>query len=158
MQVESSPVSGVSMSSPTVIRIALAGFGTVGRGVFDLILRHNSRFEKKLGVHFQIAKILVKNLEKHRLQTKGEIAPELFTNDLEDFLEADAEVVVELIGGVIEARALTWAALEKANVKGLVTANKALIFENLAELGTKLEGKFFGMEAAVCGGRNSTRE
>ncbi|MFY8268327.1 MAG: homoserine dehydrogenase, partial [Terrimicrobiaceae bacterium] len=80
------------------IGIGLAGFGTVGAGVYKNLLKNGALLEQRIGVTFDIRKIAVRDLSKAR----DVVAPsELFTASADDLLEDPSiDVVVELMGGV----------------------------------------------------------
>ena len=52
----------------TSINIALLGFGTVGKGVYETIQSHQERLQFFLGKPVKIVAILVRNLDKHHFQ------------------------------------------------------------------------------------------
>lgn len=132
------------------VGIGLAGFGTVGAGVYKHLLSSGSLMEQRTGATFDVRKIVVRDLEKAR----DVPAPrELFTRRLDDLLEdASIDVVVELIGGISEPLHLVKGALRKG--KSVVTGNKALLAEHGSELFTlaKETGSPIYYEAAVAGG------
>jgi homoserine dehydrogenase len=100
----------------TPIRVALLGYGTVGRGVHTLLSSMPDRFE--------VVRIAVRD-------TRGRPAP--FTDDPVAAARCGADVVVEAMGGLEPAAT----AIESAIASGadVVTANKAL----LASRGARLE-------------------
>jgi homoserine dehydrogenase len=95
----------------------------------------------------RIKKICIKNLAKKR-----EAPTELFTTNYNDLLEdEEINVIVELISDAKEAYTIVTTALKKK--KSVVSANKKLIAEHLAEL-IALQRKHsvsFLYEGAVCG-------
>lgn len=99
------------------LRVALLGLGTVGTGVALHLLEHPQRFS--------ITGALVQNATQPRDLPDSPPLP--ITTDPQQALR-NAEVVVELIGGVTTARSL----VEKALRSGahVVTANKALLAES----------------------------
>lgn len=132
------------------INIGLFGFGTVGRGVYDLIERNRSDLEKKLGKQISIAKVAVAHPEIDR---GSEFSQDLFTDDYLSIVNHDSvNFLIELTGNPSAAAEI----LENgfANGKPVVTANKELLahdgpkFYRLA----KNSGVPFGFEAAVCSG------
>jgi homoserine dehydrogenase len=132
------------------IGIGLAGFGTVGGGVYKNLEANRALLTQRLGAEFEVRRIAVRDLGKAR----GVDAPaELFTTDLHELL-ADPKilVVVELIGGIDEALAFVRGALEAGKI--VITGNKALLAEHGAELFQLAREKrtpiFY--EAAVAGG------
>ena len=49
------------------INIALLGFGTVGKGVYETIQTHQEKLQFFLGKPVKIVAVLVRNLGKHPL-------------------------------------------------------------------------------------------
>ena len=95
------------------LRVTLLGLGAVGRGVYEHLLRNPDRF--------QIAAIAVRNRARH--EASGVPGHRLFS--LDDALRVPADIVVEAIGGVDEAREALTRALGAG--RHVVTANKAVI-------------------------------
>jgi homoserine dehydrogenase len=100
------------------VRVALAGLGTVGLGVYRWLRRYPDRFE--------VVRILVEHAGKPR-PTDVDVA--LLTTDPWALYDDDAEVLVELIGGTETAKLLVDHALGSG--LDVVTANKALLASNL---------------------------
>ncbi len=142
------------MNAPTTLGIGLAGFGTVGSGVWNTLQRNSSLITDRSGgmVALEVAKILVRDPQKAR-QTTGELPKDKFTTDWKSLVEDPAvHIVVELIGGTTTAYDIVAAALKAG--KPVVTGNKALLAERGRELfalsrETKTPIHF---EAAVAGG------
>jgi len=130
------------------IRIGLLGCGTVGRGVVQLVERERDRIRERHGVELTIDRILVRDLAKVR----PGVDRRLLTTRATDVLDANCDLIVEVVGGVHCAGAYVRRAI--ANGLHVVTANKAL----LAECGRDLfaaagrRGVSIGFEASVCGG------
>jgi homoserine dehydrogenase len=97
----------------------------------------------------EIARVAVRNTATHA----GSLVADVLTQDA-DFVVSDptVDLVVELMGGIDEARALILKAL--ASGKPVVTANKALIATHGAELFAAADKSGIDLlfEAAVCGG------
>jgi homoserine dehydrogenase len=132
------------------IGIGLAGFGTVGSGVFKNLAANRDLLGQRIGMTFDVRKIAVRDLTRARAV---EAPAELFTTDL-DALIADPsiQIVVELIGGMEEALAFVCGAIRAGKI--VVTGNKALLAEHGTEI-FKLASEhkvpvFY--EAAVAGG------
>jgi len=130
----------------------MAGFGTVGSGVWKILEEHGgliaSRSQNSAGM--EIRKIAVQDLSKRR---EGNVPPELFTTDLMEIVnDPSVDIVVELIGGTDAAFDLVAAALRAG--KPVVTGNKALLAERGAELFalSKEHQAPIHFEAAVAGG------
>lgn len=138
--------------SCSVLGIGLAGFGTVGSGVWKILAEHGGLIESRSqgSGALEIRKIAVQDLSKNR---EGDAPLELFTTKLTDVVDdPSVDIVVELIGGTEAAFDLVARALKAG--KPVVTGNKAL----LAERGTELfnlsreNNAPIYFEAAVAGG------
>lgn len=118
----------------TVTGVGLAGFGTVGAGVWKILQQNNELIcSRSQGtVQMEIRKIAVRDLKK----TRDTDAPaNLFTTNLEQLVDdPSVDIVVELIGGTDAAFDLVCAALKAG--KPVVTGNKALLAEKGPELFT----------------------
>ena len=145
-------VRGVNPCSS--LGIGLAGFGTVGSGVWNTLQRNGDLITGRTGggVTLHIAKILVRDLAKSRAIT-GDVAAETFTTDWRALVADSAvDIVVELIGGTTDAFEIVAAALLAK--KPVVTGNKALLAERGVELfaiSRKMDTPIH-FEAAVAGG------
>ncbi|MGC9141320.1 MAG: homoserine dehydrogenase [Caldimicrobium sp.] len=133
-----------------VIKVALLGFGTVGQGVYELLMKNGYIFEKKLGIQIVIKKILVRDVKKKR---EVKVPPELFTTNFEEILrDEEIAIVCELMGGLEPAKSYILKSLFQG--KQVVTANKAVLAESGAEIFemARSKGAFLGFEASVGGG------
>lgn len=138
------PVDGPAAggaAGPRPLRVALAGCGVVGG---ELV-----RLARAAGAPIEFVRVLVR--EPGRERDVG-LRPEVFTADVEEFLRAPADVVVEAIGGLEPAGRIARAALARGC--RVVTANKALIAESGDELAglAALSAGSLDFEAAVGGG------
>lgn len=121
------------------LNIGLFGFGCVGQGLYDIFTK----------THFQaeITKICIKNKDKKR-----SISMDYFTFDKEDILDnPDINLVVEMIDDADAAYEIVKKAL--LNGKNVVTANKKMVAEHLAELFEIQQKTNTSLlyEASVCG-------
>jgi homoserine dehydrogenase len=132
-----------------VVRIGVIGHGTVGAAFVKLVKQQADTIAARSGVRLEIARVAVRNTAAHA----GSLAADVLTQDA-DFVVSDptVDLVVELMGGIDEARALILKAL--ASGKPVVTANKALIATHGAELFAAADKSGIDLlfEAAVCGG------
>ncbi len=131
------------------IRIGLLGLGTVGGGVYKLVEKQKEEFPAKTGAEVEIAKILVRSLDKER----PGIPKELLTDKWEDIAnDPSIDIIVEVTGGIEPARERILEALRAG--KNVVTANKDLLAMHGGELFTEAEklGKDLLFEASVAGG------
>lgn len=110
------------------MNIALLGFGTVGKSVYDILNKNAAVLAQKMKAVPQVKKILVRDLSKDR-----GVDASLLTADLNDCVyDNDIDIVVELMGDCPEALEAMKVALKEG--KSVVTANKALIARHGLEL------------------------
>lgn len=132
------------------IGIALAGFGTVGAGVFEYLTQQGDLLAERTGAIFEVRKILLRDAKK----TRDITAPSaLVTTAWHELLnDPEIKIVVELMGGTTDALELIKAAIRSGRI--VVTANKALLAEHGEEIFTlaKEHGVPIFYEAAVAGG------
>lgn len=103
----------------------MVGFGTIGAGVAEALLKKNGYLAGKTGLDLSLKAICDKDITSKRgiSVKKG-----LLTKDLEGVLEdPEIDIIVELIGGIHPAKEIIKKAL--SNGKYVVTANKALLCE-----------------------------
>ncbi|MDN4072355.1 homoserine dehydrogenase [Fictibacillus terranigra] len=132
------------------VSVGLLGLGTVGSGVVRMVEGHQEELLHRVGCPVYIEKVLVQNLEKERACV---IKPELLTSSAEDVVNhPDIDVVIEVIGGIEQAREYILQALN--NKKHVITANKDLMALHGAELLSTAEknGCDLFYEASVAGG------
>ncbi|MCL2026157.1 MAG: homoserine dehydrogenase [Leptospirales bacterium] len=131
------------------VTIGIIGFGTVGRGVFEVLSKNGGLVAQRTGIQIKIASICDNNPDtlrpvEHQLKTTA------VWQELVD--DPSIDIIVELIGGLEPAGEIILSALKKG--KSVVTANKKL----LAERGGAIFGAAAGsagllrFEAAVGGG------
>jgi homoserine dehydrogenase len=135
-------------------RIGMIGAGTVGGGVYDIIMgQYPRRPTIVAGRTVVITHLLVRSLEKTRDFHIHEGVTQVITDPaLLSFTDGSMDCLVEVAGGCGNAKNLMIQAL-RAGIP-VVTANKAALFEyNSAFNQASLSGNGrIGMEAAVCGG------
>ncbi|MDX2082307.1 MAG: homoserine dehydrogenase [Terrimicrobiaceae bacterium] len=130
------------------IGVGLAGFGTVGAGVYKNLVRNGALIEQRQGVSLRVRRAVVRDASKKR-----EIDPSLVSTRLDDLIEDPSiQIVVELMGGIEIPRAFVKKAIEAGKV--VVTGNKALLAEHGNEIFSLAEEKRVPVfyEAAVAGG------
>jgi len=131
------------------VGVGLLGCGAVGGGVADLLMRSSSRFGGQ-DLDLVLRKIAVRNISKPR---DVALPNGILTSDPEEVIaDPEADIIVEVIGGLEPARAFVLSALR--NGKSVVTANKALLAEHGEELfrAAHERGASLLFEASVCGG------
>lgn len=136
------------MTAP--LRIAIAGLGTVGGGVAEVLLERGQDLAERAGRPVKLVGISARNRNKSR---KSDLSSIAWFDDCRALATIDADVIVELIGGEDgPAYELVKAALGAG--KHVVTANKALLAHHGSELAALAErnGVALKFEAAAAGG------
>ncbi|MBQ1845893.1 MAG: homoserine dehydrogenase, partial [Desulfovibrio sp.] len=132
------------------LRIGLAGLGTVGGGLVELLEKNATLIRRRTGRSIELVCALVRSVNKPRSVELPDSC-HVTANPAELVDNPDIDVVVELMGGIDEARSLIEGALR--NGKHVVTANKALLAEegiDLLKL-AKEKNRILRYEAAVAG-------
>lgn len=130
--------------------IGLAGFGTVGGGLCQLLKENGDIIARRTGRKIVVKAILVR--DKNRARTVAPPEGAVITTQMADLVnDPEIEAVVELMGGTTTARELIDQAL--AHKKHVVTANKALLAEKSLDLLKKAEAeeRIIRYEASVAG-------
>jgi homoserine dehydrogenase len=125
------------------VRVGLLGFGTVGQSVAKILCDgHVPRVE--------LSQIFNRGIAAKRVDWVPTTIK--WTENIDDVLASDVDVVVELVGGLHPAYEWVRAALLAG--KSVVTANKQLIAHYGAELGglARVRGQQLRFEASVAGG------
>jgi homoserine dehydrogenase len=134
------------------LNVGLLGFGTVGRGTWDVLRRNEEEITRRAGRPIRVNWIATRTLDRARDGTRGVTGVNL-TNDAAVVVRhPDVDIVCELVGGTEAARTLVLDAI--ANGKHVVTANKALLALHGNEIfaAASAKGVMVAFEAAVAGG------
>jgi len=132
-------------------KVAVAGLGTVGAGVLKILQDTAEAIAARAGRPVVVTAVSARDRYKDRGVSLDGMT--WFDDPVQMAREADADAIVELIGGSNgSAKASVEAAME--NGRSVVTANKALLAHHGAELAVLAEKKqvFLAYEAAVAGG------
>jgi homoserine dehydrogenase len=136
---------------PDPLRLGIAGLGTVGAGVVEIVARHPGLLAARAGRPIAITAVSARDRHRDRGLDLSAFAWE--DDPVALARRADVDVFVELMGGEGGAAlAATEAAL--AAGKDVVTANKAMLArhgQRLAEA-AEAKGAVIRFEAAVAGG------
>jgi homoserine dehydrogenase len=139
--------AGKKSTAAPVVKVALLGFGTVGSSVARVLAA--SKFP---GV--QLTHIFNRNVEQKRSSDAARVVPSsvVWTENIDDILRSNVDVVVELIGGLNPVEG--WLRKALASGKSVVTANKQLIAYRGASLAklAALHDAQLAHGAAVAGG------
>ena len=132
------------------IHVGLLGLGTVGSGTIEVLRRNREEISRRAGREIVIKVAGARDLKKPRSVSLDGI--ELVPTAGEIVARPDIDIVVELIGGVTDARELVLKALEGG--KHVVTANKALLALHGTEIfsAAQKSGKMVAFEGSVAGG------
>jgi homoserine dehydrogenase len=139
--------TSVSNAARPAVKIALLGFGTVGSSVARVLA--SLKFP---GI--ELTHIYNRSVARKRASEAARYVPPsvVWTEDFDDILNSGADIVVELVGGLVPAE--NWLRQSLAAGKSVVTANKQLIAYRGSALG-RLAAKHNSQlmhGAAVAGG------
>lgn len=137
-------------TTPPILRVGLAGLGTVGASVWKRLDSQKDLLRQRTGAEIRVDQVAVRRAERAR---EVGVPEKLVVSDWRKLAaNPNLEVIVELIGGTTEAFDLIQQALQ--NGKHVITANKALLAERGAELfQTALKNRrHLLFEASVAGG------
>ncbi|ABM08781.1 homoserine dehydrogenase [Arthrobacter sp. Rue61a] len=135
------------MSEMRTLKVALLGCGNVGAQVARILIDDAEALAARSGARLELSGIAVRNVDSPR---DVELPRELFTTDA-DTLVKDADLVIELMGGIEPARSLILTAIQ--NGACVVTGNKALLAQDGPTLYEEADkaGVQLSYEAAVAG-------
>ncbi|GAF19459.1 LOW QUALITY PROTEIN: homoserine dehydrogenase [Bacillus sp. JCM 19046] len=129
------------------LKIGLIGFGTVGTGIYERLIRTRGDIEKVTGQSFTIEAILIKDkLKKRRYPT------EQFVSSWEEFKSyGPYDFVFEAMNGIDLAKMYTGELLSEGTT--VISANKKLVATHgqMLDQIAKEAGVYYGWDAAVCG-------
>ncbi|MDP9692629.1 UNVERIFIED_ORG: homoserine dehydrogenase [Arthrobacter globiformis] len=135
------------MTELRTLKVALLGCGNVGAQVARILIDDAGTLAPRTGARLELAGIAVRNLDAER---EVDLPRDLFTTDGETLVK-EADLVIELMGGIEPARSLILSAIQ--NGASVVTGNKALLaadgpalYEEADKAGVELS-----YEAAVAG-------
>lgn len=115
-------MNSCAIKEEKAVNIALLGFGTVGSGVYDLLLKNYDNIKNKYGEEVNIKHILVRNVSKR----SNHKSFELFTDDFCRIVEDEhIDLVIEVLGGVHPAYEYIKKSLQQKRY--VITANKEVI-------------------------------
>ena len=138
------------MSVLEPVKVGVLGLGTVGSGTANILMRNADEIARRAGRGIQITIASMRDVKKSRACDTSKIT---LTEDSNVVVsDPDVEIVLELIGGVDEAKDLVLKAIN--NGKHVITANKALIALHGNEIFQHAQDKgvTVAFEAAVAGG------
>jgi homoserine dehydrogenase len=137
------PEKTVSIHSQETLNVAIVGFGTVGSSVARILT-------ESVPVGLRLTHICNRDVRRKKVDwVPSEVR---WTDEFDDLLSSNADIIVELIGGLQPAG--TWIREALGAGKSVVTANKQLISRYGAELVrlARENGQHLAFGASVAGG------
>ena len=118
------------------LKVGMLGCGTVGSQIARLLVANKADLTSRAGAQIELVKVAVRDAKVKR----DGVPDSLITTDANSIVnDPSIDLIIEVIGGISPAKELILTALK--NGKSVVTANKALLAKDGAEL----------YEAAVAG-------
>lgn len=130
--------------------VGMAGFGTVGSSVYQVLKRNAALIHTRAGKQIEIKRVVCRKTNKVILQTQGNV---IASNDLNSIIDDPSiSVVIEVMGGIEPAKTFILNALK--NGKDVITANKALLATHGDEIfeEARKQNRSVFFEASVAGG------
>lgn len=130
--------------------VGMAGFGTVGSSVYQVLKRNAALIHTRAGKQIEIKRVVCRKTDKVILQTQGNV---IASNDLNSIIDDPSiSVVIEVMGGIEPAKTFILNVLK--NGKDVITANKALLATHGDEIFTEArkQNRSVFFEASVAGG------
>ena len=130
--------------------VGMAGFGTVGSSVYQVLKRNAALIHARAGKQIEIKRVVCRKTDKVILQTQGNV---IASNDLNSVIDDPSiSVVIEVMGGIEPAKTFILNALK--NGKDVITANKALLATHGDEIfeEARKQNRSVFFEASVAGG------
>jgi len=134
------------------LHVGLLGFGTVGKGTWDVLRRNEEEITRRAGRPIRINWVATRTRDRADAVV-GPLPGVNVTHDAAAIVaHPDVDIVCELVGGLEPARTLVLDAI--AHGKHVVTANKALLAHHGNEIfaAAHAQGVMVAFEAAVAGG------
>ncbi|HEY1328168.1 MAG TPA: homoserine dehydrogenase [Casimicrobiaceae bacterium] len=134
------------------LQVGLLGFGTVGRGTWEVLRRNEEEITRRAGRPIRITWVATRTLDRAREGLRGIDGVELTSDPRVVTRHPDLDIVCELIGGTDAARDAILDAI--GHGKHVVTANKALLAHHGTEIfaAAHARGVMVAFEGAVAGG------
>ncbi len=130
--------------------VGMAGFGTVGSSVYQVLKRNAALIHARAGKQIEIKRVVCRKTDKVILQTQGNV---IASNDLNSIIDDPSiSVVIEVMGGIEPAKTFILNTLK--NGKDVITANKALLATHGDEIfeEARKQNRSVFFEASVAGG------
>ncbi|HMD17899.1 MAG TPA: homoserine dehydrogenase [Terriglobales bacterium] len=115
--------AGEKSDGPQTCNVALLGFGTVGSSVARILCERSN-------THLRLTHVLNRNVARKKVDWLPSSV--LWTESIDDVLSSNADIVVEVMGGLQPTE--DWIRRALTSGKSVVTANKQLIVRSGLEL------------------------
>ena len=141
------PPATPDLPTRPALRVAVLGAGTVGTEVLRLLAQQGDELAHRVGARLEVIGIAVRD----RSRDRGEHVPAALLTEDPSALVREADLVIEVMGGIEPARTLLLEAM--AHGASVVTANKALLAQDGPALyeAADVHGVDLSFEAAVAG-------
>ena len=135
-----------------VLNIAVAGLGTVGREAVRLLRARRAELKERLGAELRLVAVADRAAAREARNLGLAASVVRYRDPLEMAKRAEADLFVELLGGLETPRRFALAALGRG--KALVTANKRLLAHTWPEItgAARDNGARLAFEGSVAGG------
>ena len=111
------------------LKVGMLGCGTVGSQIARLLVANKADLTSRAGAQIELVKVAVRDTKVKR----DGVPDSLITTDANSIVsDPSIDLIIEVIGGISPAKELILTALK--NGKSVVTANKALLAKEGAEL------------------------
>ncbi len=134
------------------LNVAIAGLGTVGRETARLLRARRAELRERLGAELKIVAVADNDAGREAKALGLGASVKRYRDPLDMARRADADLFVELLGGLETPRRFSLAVLQRG--KALVTANKRLLAHAWPELtsAARASGSRLAFEGSVAGG------
>lgn len=134
------------------LNIAVAGLGTVGRETVRLLRARRAEFKERLGAELRLVAVADRAAAREARSLGLPASVARFNDPVDMAKRADADLFVELLGGLEAPRRFAAATLDRG--RALVTANKRLLAHAWPEIteAARANGARLAFEGSVAGG------
>lgn len=134
------------------LHVAVAGLGNVGRETVRLLRSRRAELRERLGAELKLVAVADNDAAKEARALGLPAAVKRYTDPLEMARKAEADIFVELLGGLETPKRFALSALGRG--KALVTANKRLLAHAWPEVTgvARGSGSRLAFEGSVAGG------
>ena len=134
------------------LNVAVAGLGTVGRETVRLLRARRAEFKERLGAELRLVAVADNDVHREAKALGLPAAISRYKDPLDMARRAEADLFVELLGGLETPKRFALTALGRG--KALVTANKRLLAHAWPEItgAARSGGARLAFEGSVAGG------